>query len=419
MEKAKTKAHILLIILIHAAGWCLFFFLPLLLYPVRINNSRFIIHELIDKSFLVILFYINYYLLIPRLFEKKKYFFYFSVTFLAFIVVLFQNALVRDSLGVNPGGPFRVQFAGAPEMQKNGLVRSVGFFGASKEGIDVPTFETIRLDSNSNFLPNPPDSILRTMPPGFPPDEEKFLGIPKRMWLMTLNNTVSSFILFFLLGGFIRLAFSFIRNQNEKKQLENAKLNAEVNFLKSQINPHFLFNTLNSVYAQAHSKSDKTEVSILKLSELLRYMLYDSGENKVELAKDIQYINNYIDLQKLRLSSKVIINYTVSGKLDGYHIAPLLLITFIENAFKHGISYSYSSTINIDIKIIDETLTLLVSNPVLQSNTFADGGLGLKNVTRRLELLYPDKYQLFIKLENNQHIVNLNLDLKSDKLLIN
>jgi len=417
MEKAKTKGHILLIILIHAAGWCLFFFLPLLLYPVRINNFRFIIHELIDKSFLVLLFYINYYLLIPRLFEKKKYFFYFSVTFLAFIVVLFQHAIVSDSLRPNQGGPFRVQFAGTPEMQKNSLVRSVGFFGASKENTDVPTFETIRLDSNSLLL-NPPDSILRTLP-GFPPDEEKFLGIPKRMWLMTLNNTVSSFILFFLLGGFIRLAFSFIRNQNEKKLLENAKLNAEVNFLKSQINPHFLFNTLNSVYAQAHSRSDKTEISILKLSELLRYMLYDSGENKVELAKDIQYINNYIDLQKLRLSSKVIINYTVSGKLDGYYIAPLLLITFIENAFKHGISYSYSSTINIDIKIIDETLTLLVSNPVLQSNTFADGGLGLKNVTRRLELLYPDKYQLFIKLKNNQHIVNLNLDLKSDKLLIN
>jgi len=255
--------------------------------------------------------------------------------------------------------------------------------------------------------------------PGFPPIEEEFLGIPKRMWVMTLNNAVSSFVLFFLIGGFIRLAFSFIKNQNEKKLLENARLNAEINFLKSQINPHFLFNTLNSVYAQAHSRSDKTEVSILKLSELLRYMLYDSGENRVELSKDIQYINNYIDLQKLRLSSKVMINYTVTGKLDGYYIAPLLLITFIENAFKHGISYSQSSSINIEIKTIDETLTLVVSNPLVQTNTFADGGLGLKNVTRRLELLYPDKYQLLIQQENNYHIVNLNLDLKSDKLLIN
>jgi len=420
MEKAKTKGHILLIVLIHAAGWCLFFFLPLLLYPVRINNSRFILPELIDKAFLVLLFYINYYLLIPRLFEKKKYFSYFSFTFFVFIIYIFQHAVVRDKFIDPRGGPFRViQFAGAPESRGDSFIRTIGFFGINNESPNTSLLqERKRLDSTSNILINPADSIISSMP-GFPPGEEKLLGIPKRMWLMTFNNAVSSFVLLFLLGGFIRLAFSLIRNQNEKKLLENAKLNAEVNFLKSQINPHFLFNTLNSVYAQAHSKSDKTEVSILKLSELLRYMLYDSSENKVELAKDIQYINNYIDLQKLRLSSKVIINYTVSGKLDGYYIAPLLLITFIENAFKHGISYSYSSTISIDIKIIDETLTLLVSNPVLQSNTFADGGLGLKNVTRRLELLYPDKYQLFIKLENNQHIVNLNLDLKSDKLLIN
>jgi len=237
--------------------------------------------------------------------------------------------------------------------------------------------------------------------------------------LMTLNNAVSSFTLLFLLGGFIRLAFSFIRNQSEKKILENANLNAEVNFLKSQINPHFLFNTLNSIYAQAHSRSDRTEVSILKLSELLRYVLYDSGESKVELARDIQYINNYIDLQKIRLSSKVKIIYTVNGRMDGCNIAPMLLITFIENAFKHGISYSQASYINIEINIIDETLTLLVSNPVVQRNTFTDGGLGLKNVTRRLELLYPRRYQLRVHQESNQHLVNLKLDLKSDQLLIN
>jgi sensor histidine kinase YesM len=419
MQKARTKGHIFLIILIHAAGWCLFFFLPLLLFPVRINSSRFIIPELIDKSFLVLLFYINYYLLITRLFEKRKYLFYFLLTFFAFIIYLSQYVIVRDKFLTARGGPFRlVHFAGAPELRRDSFIRAIGFYGISNEDPNARAFETRKFDSNSTVLTNSPDSVIRTMPE-FPPEEESFLGIPKRMWLMTLNNAVSSFILLFLLGGFIRLAFSFIRNQNEKKLLENAKLNAEVNFLKSQINPHFLFNTLNSVYAQAHSKSDKTEISILKLSELLRYMLYDSGANKVELAKDIQYINNYIDLQQLRLSSKVKINYSVKGKLNGYHIAPLMLITFIENAFKHGISYSHSSSIDIEIKIIDETLTLLVSNPVLQSNTFADGGLGLKNVTRRLELLYPDKYQLLIRLENNHHIVNLNLDLKSDKLLIN
>jgi len=419
MQRARTKANVVLIILIHAAGWCLFFFLPLLLYPVRISNYRFIIPELIDKSLLVLLFYLNYYLLIPRLFEKKKYFSYFSMVFFAFIIYLFQHVTIRNNFIPDRAGPLRViQFMRPPGSERDSFIRSAGIFAGTRETFEAPVLETVRFDSNTNVLISPPDSIVRTMR-GFPPDEKEFLGIPRRIWLITLNNAVSSFTLLFLIGGFIRLAFSFIRNQDEKKQLENAKLSAEVNFLKSQINPHFLFNTLNSIYSQAHSRSEKTEVSILKLSELLRYMLYDSAENKVELIKDIQYINNYIALQKLRLSSKVKINYSVNGKLEGHIIAPLLLITFIENAFKHGISYSQSSSIDIEIKIIGEILTLYVRNPITQTNTFTDGGLGLKNVSRRLELLYQDKYQLLVQQVNNQHIVNLNLDLKSDKLLIN
>ena len=212
----------------------------------------------------------------------------------------------------------------------------------------------------------------------------------------------------------MRLAFSFIRNQNEKKALENANLNAEVNFLKSQINPHFLFNTLNSIYSQAHNKSENTEYSILKLSELLRYVLYDSSENKVELAKDIQYINNYIDLQRMRLSAKITIQYVVKGRLEGHMIAPLLLIAFIENAFKHGISYTNASVINIEIHVFEETLTLLISNPVVERNSFVPGGLGLKNATRRLDLLYHGKYLLDIQHNDYRHSVNLKLNLKSD-----
>jgi len=419
MRKAKNKANIIVTVLIHAAGWCLLLFLPLLLYPVRINDNRFIIPELIDKSFLIILFYLNYYLLIPRLFEKKKYFYYFSLTLLVFIIYLFQHAMIRVSYFSPPNGSFRViQFSGSPPGKTDSLMPSITYVSTNQVTAGVPSLDSIRFESGLSESITSTDS-LRRMIPGFPPGDTQLFGIPKRIWLMALNNAVSSFTLLFLIGGFIRLAFSFIRNQNEKKLLENANLNAEVNFLKSQINPHFLFNTLNSIYSQAHSRSDKTEVSILKLSELLRYVLYDSGESKVELAKDIQYINNYIDLQKIRLSSKVKINYSVNGTMHGCKIAPMLLIAFIENAFKHGISYSQASYINIEIKIIDETLTLLVSNPVVQRNSFVNGGLGLKNVTRRLELLYPGKYQLIIQQENNQHLVNLNLDLKSDQLLNN
>jgi LytS/YehU family sensor histidine kinase len=209
----------------------------------------------------------------------------------------------------------------------------------------------------------------------------------------------------------IRLGFSFVKNQNEKKILENTNLNAEINFLKSQINPHFLFNTLNGIYSLAHNQSNQTEKAILKLSDLMRYVLYESGTEKVELAKDIQYLTNYVDLQRLRLSSKITIQYNVKGDLDGYYIAPLLLISFIENAFKHGISYTNSSFIQIEVSVFEETLTLFVENPIVETNSFA-GGVGLKNVTRRLDLLYPEKHSLNIVNNGHLHVVNLKLNLK-------
>ena len=259
-----------------------------------------------------------------------------------------------------------------------------------------------------------PDSAgLPPMPPQIF-NEKFFMGVPQSIFLLSLSRSLSISLVLLLIGGFIRLGYSFMRNQNEKKALENAHLNAEVNFLKSQINPHFLFNTLNSIYSQAHNKSEHTEYSILKLSELLRYVLYESGEMKVPLEKDILYLNNYIDLQRMRLSSKVMINYNVTGQLEGNSIAPLLLISFIENAFKHGISYTRASVINIDLKIFEKTLTLLVSNPVVENNSFANGGVGLKNVARRLELLYAGNYLLDIVHNDHLHIVNLKINLNCD-----
>lgn len=409
-EKTRSKAHILLIILIHAAGWCLFFFLPVLLYPVRINDERFIIRELIDKSVLVVFFYLNYYFLIPKFFERKKYYAYFSLILVLFVVYVAQYVMVRASLFPRRGGRFQfVQFA-APPSDKDSLIADIAFTNTRPLKI-VSGFADSIPDLPSFNIAIRPDSSSEKIHPLMSISESTLFGIPKGIWVMTLNNAVSSFVLLLLMGGFIRLAYSFIRNQNEKKALENANLNAEVNFLKSQINPHFLFNTLNSIYSQAHARSANTEFSILKLSELLRYVLYDSGDDKVELSKDIQYINNYIDLQRLRLSQKIKINYSVAGNMDGKRIAPLLLISFIENAFKHGISYAQPSSIDIAIVIFEKTLTLSVTNPVTETDSFAPGGLGLKNVRRRLELLYADRHQLDIQRNDSLHIVNLKLEL--------
>jgi len=409
-KKAQSRSDILLIVIIHVMAWGILFLLPMLLYTVRINDRRFIVAEMIDKSVWVGLFYLNYYLLIPKLFQRRKYWLYLSAVLLAFFIYLAQYMAVRYDYIPRPGSRFQLLTTPFPHREDSLHRRALGFGEAGR------FVHGQWRDSNHHRFSRPflsRDSLHREFPP-FHMHEPGLFGIPKGIWEITLDNTLTSFALLLLIGGFIRLTYSFIRNQNEKKALENLNLNAEVNFLKSQINPHFLFNTLNSIYAQAHSRSDKTEFSILKLSELLRYVLYDSGERKVDLAKDIQYLNNYIDLQKIRLSSKVTVKYDVSGNLHGHMIAPLLLISFIENAFKHGVSYSQASVINITIRVFEKTLTLVVDNPIVERNSFDTGGLGLKNVTRRLELLYPGKYQLDIRKDELQYSVNLKLKLESD-----
>jgi two-component system, LytTR family, sensor kinase len=388
-QKTRSRTHLLLIIAIHLSAWCLFFLLPLIFYPIRVSNRRFLYGELIGKLLPIGLFYLNYYCLLPYLFEKRRFISYFSVVLAIVLLIAGQEVLIRKNFA-----GWGVRFFGTPmEAPFNGPERPAA-------GVFV-----IKIDQ--------PDSMRGPVPvAGF--REDLVVGIPKRILLMSINRSISLSLVLLLISGFLRLGYSFLKNQNEKRALENAHLNAEVNFLKSQINPHFLFNTLNGIYAQAHSRSEHTENSILKLSDLLRYVLYDTSENKVDLRKDIQYLTNYIDLQKIRLSKKVTIRYEVSGDLDGKKIAPLLLITFVENAFKHGISYTRPSVIIITIGIFEKTLTLVVSNPVVETNSFAHGGLGLKNVTRRLDLLYPGNYLMDIVHNAHLHVVNLKINLDSD-----
>jgi len=410
MKKTINRGHLLLIILIHVAGWCLLFFLPVLLYPVRINDNWFYAREIVDKSVLIVLFYTHYYLLIPRLFERKKYLAYTGSIVLGFVLYLGSHMALRFHFMGAAGGPMVRIFNGARAAGDTMMSPVVfrDFFGNGIQKIKLDTQVSLRQAFGERGV-----AVMGqpAMPMGIMPGETMLFGIPKPMVMLSFNRTLSSFALMLLMGGFIRLSYSFIRNQNEKKVLENANLNAEVNFLKSQINPHFLFNTLNSIYAQAHSRSENTEFSILKLSELLRYVLYDSGADKVELARDIQYINNYIDLQRLRLSNRIQLDYSVEGDLDGLSIAPMLLISFIENAFKHGISYTQPGSILIRIRTGEQGLHLLVHNPLVEKEGFVPGGLGLKNVTRRLALLYPGRHKLDIIRTPDAHIVNLKLDL--------
>ena len=212
----------------------------------------------------------------------------------------------------------------------------------------------------------------------------------------------------------IVLIFSLLLKIREQlKQTEQAKANAELNYLKAQINPHFLFNTLNSIYSLAILKNEKTADAVVKLSDMMRYVLNDSNSNFVLLEKEINYISSYIELQRMRLASNVQLSYTCEGNIHDKKIAPLVLIPFIENAFKHGVNSEENSNIEIKINVSDTELKLSVKNNCVttNNNTLNKSGLGIENTIQRLKLLYPKNYTLNISEVDKTFTVSLALNI--------
>jgi two-component system LytT family sensor kinase len=202
--------------------------------------------------------------------------------------------------------------------------------------------------------------------------------------------------------------------QQHSLNLEKEKLEAELKFLKSQIHPHFLFNTLNNLYALTLKKSDKAPEMVIQLSNLLEYTLYSGKETEVGLNEELKQIRGYIDLEKLRFGNRLNINTEIDGSIDGLMIAPLLLLPFVENSFKHGASTDLKSPfIEIKVDVKDNLLRFSISNSKgseSQKNEGYKEGIGLKNVKRRLELLYPRKHTL--EIIRKQDIFNVNLTLE-------
>ena len=218
---------------------------------------------------------------------------------------------------------------------------------------------------------------------------------------------VSCFFIF--LSTVLKFIQDWFLNEKVKSNLENENLIAELAFLKSQINPHFLFNSLNNIYSLAYQKSEKTPEAILKLSEIMRYMLYESNEDKVALSDEIRYLENYIELQKLRFKDNIYIKFDINGDPLGLMITPLVLISFVENAFKHGIATDIENPISIVLNLSDDKLLFHVSNIKSSMNKDITGGIGLQNVQRRLSLIYKDRYRLHI--DDNNDIYNCELYL--------
>lgn len=236
---------------------------------------------------------------------------------------------------------------------------------------------------------------------------------------LAASNSAIRFVffptIFFLIVSIIyRLFLDKINYEKSKSTRKAEQLTTELRFLRSQVSPHFLFNVLNNLVAMARYKSDKLEPSLLKLSGLMRYMLYESDERKVNITTEIDYLNSYIELQKLRFEDDIeILTEMDFDTSTGLSIEPMLLIPFVENAFKHGVSLVEKPFIYIRLNITGNTLNFSVRNRFSREveSKDKDSGIGLSNVKARLKLLYKEKFTLAVDSADNIFTVDLSLKL--------
>lgn len=229
-------------------------------------------------------------------------------------------------------------------------------------------------------------------------------------FMIHYSVTVLFIVVFISMFRFVEEWFGI---EARKREIENENLNSELRFLKEQINPHFLFNTLNSLYYLATIQSPNTPEVIEKLSRMMRYMLYDSNRPKVSLQQEIEYMRNFIELEKMRIDKPIPITYETSGPVSSIRIVPLILNTFLENAFKHGLNnHSSDGFIRVKIDASPALLTFMAENSKPENpDTKEKSGIGLQNVKRRLELSYPGKHTLRITEDQQTYKVHLTLDL--------
>ena len=244
-----------------------------------------------------------------------------------------------------------------------------------------------------------------------PPKPDDHFGRPPFREMHLFNYMFTSlFLVFFSVG--MRVLERHSQTEKLQKELEKEKLNSELAFLKNQISPHFFFNTLNNIYSLISINAEDSQKAVLRLSKLMRYLLYDSEHGNTKLSNEIDFMNNYVDLMKLRMSSKISLEVSFPEKYKDINIPPLLFIPFIENAFKHGISYREKSFIEISMTTEKESIKFRCANSLVkirEENETGHYGIGLENVIKRLNLLFPGKHELKINKTDTEFEVLLQI----------
>ena len=239
-------------------------------------------------------------------------------------------------------------------------------------------------------------------------EKQDYLILLKLKFLISIIITFS----FYILGGALRIAKEVYIKQKVSDQIKIQKTETELEFLRAQLNPHFLFNCLNSLYSLVRNNSKEAPEAVIRLSELMRYMLYEAREDRVYLAREFEFLKNYIYLQLLRFSNNGKVRLNVPNEFVNYKIPPLLLIPFVENAFKHGADSGGQLEIELNIILIENAIFFEIKNKIgVQRYQKSNSGIGLQNTKNRLDLLYPNEYIFDIQSFNGYFIVKLELML--------
>ena len=226
-----------------------------------------------------------------------------------------------------------------------------------------------------------------------------------------LWNNLRMVIIIGIYAILIHFMINWFESQKLRDELINQQQASELALMRSQVNPHFLFNTLNNIYSLVYRKSDEAPEALMKLSSIMRYMLYDSASKTVPLEKEIEYLKSIIELQNLRIKHPDFVSLQLEGNTEGLTIAPMLLISFVENAFKHG-SKNHRTGIIIHLSVLNDAIRFEVMNYIKKTTSVTDepsGGIGLGLIRRRLELIYPNKHKLLITKDSETYRINLEI----------
>lgn len=233
----------------------------------------------------------------------------------------------------------------------------------------------------------------------------------KKRWKKSIIPDLFGYVFIVGISCSYRIIVDYLKNQKVIKERETETLKTELSFLRSQVSPHFMFNVLNNLVSLARKKSDKMEPALLQLSALLRYMLYEGIEKKIPVSQEVGYLHDYIDLQKLRFGDDVEVFFRIKGDANSFFIEPMILIPFVENAFKHGMGTLEKPQIAITLTIFDDYIIFEVENDIAPNTDTKDNssGIGLTNTKRRLELLYQEAHHLSITENHGKYKVQLKI----------